>query len=84
MDYISIVQNTIHEKSGKTFKEYLEIKHAKFPNGWDVENGKVVFWFSPTVKLEDNPLRSVSKYVWQVKDGEVTPVNGRALEMVRK
>ncbi len=80
MDLISVVQNHKHAKNDKTFKELLETKHAGFENGWSVENGKVVFWHSPTVKLEDNPLRSPAKYVWEVIDGEVKAFNGRALE----
>lgn len=81
MDLISVVQNST--KDGKTFKELLETKHAGFENGWSLENGNVVFWYSPTVELKDNPLRSPAKYVWEVIDGEVKAINGRALEFAK-
>lgn len=81
LNKIEIVQNVIHNNTGKTYKEFLDEKHSKFERDWTIENGKVVFWHSPTVKLEDNPLRSPAKYVWEVIDGEVKAVNGRAIEL---
>lgn len=81
MGIIEIVQNQIHESTGKTYKEFLEEKHSAFEKDWSIENGKVVFWYSPTVKLADNPLRSPAKYVWEVEQEEVKPLNGRAIEL---
>ncbi|MGE7667391.1 hypothetical protein ACQKMN_16955 [Ureibacillus composti] len=83
MELIEVVQNEIHKQSGKTYKEFLEEKHSAFEKGWTIENERVVFWHSPTVKLADNPLRSPAKYVWEVVNGEVKPFNGRALELAK-
>lgn len=81
MDLITLVQNHEYEKHGKTIKELVESKHAGFENGWSIENGRVVFWYSPTVKVKDNPLRSPAKYVWEVSKNKVKAFNGRALEL---
>lgn len=81
MELIKVVQNKIHKQTGKTYKVFLEEKHSAFENGWKTENGRIVFWYSPTVKLADNPLRSPAKYVWEVVNDEVKPFNGKAIEL---
>lgn len=81
LNAIGVVQNRIYKESGKTYKELVETKHDGFENGWMIENNRVVFWFSPTANLKDNPLSSPAKYVWEVDGDEVKPFNGRALEL---
>ncbi|MFY0758752.1 hypothetical protein AB1K32_07715 [Metabacillus dongyingensis] len=74
------VQNYVLD-TNVNLKNHLDEKHKGFENGWEVEDNTVVFFFSPTAKLKDNPLRSPAKYKWLVEGDVITPINGRAIEL---
>jgi len=80
---IEVVQNKIHEKSGETYRSFLEDKYKRVDHGWELDsNDNVVFWYSVTANAEDNPLTNHPKYVWEVIGESVQALNGRALELV--
>lgn len=68
-------------KNNHTLEGFLEEKHKGYENGWTVEGENVVFFYSPTKKLADNPLKSPAKYKWTVKGDKIIALNGRALEL---
>lgn len=68
--------------NGKTVDEILQEKHGMFDNGWKVNENEVVFYFSPSVVLDKNPLTSEAEYRWSVRNGNIIPLNGRASELM--
>lgn len=80
VDKIDAVKN-YKLKNNDTLEEFLGEKHKGFENGWTVEGEDIIFFYSPTKKLADNPLRSPAKYRWTIKENQIIALNGRALEL---
>jgi hypothetical protein len=76
---LEIVQN--YQVKGTTIKNYLEEKHKGFDNGWTVEDDVVIFYFSPTIKIQDNPLRSPAEYIWRIEGEKIISISGKANEL---